>query len=91
MKTCVDLSGRSSGHKTILTALIDSVHVLVELHQLLLVFPDVGLDPQQDPQVPAVLLQVCDTVSIRHVHQHLFGRSELVSGHTNGAQMLAAL
>lgn len=25
------------------------------------------------------------------MHQHLFGRSELLSGHTNGAQMLAAL
>ena len=49
------------------------------------------MHPQQDPQIPAVLLQVCDTVSIRHVHQHLFGRSELVSGHTNGAQMIAAL
>ena len=38
-----------------------------------------------------MLLQVCDTVSIRHVHQHLFGRSEPLSGHTNGAQMHAAL
>ena len=38
-----------------------------------------------------MLLQVCDTVSIRHVHQHLFGRSELLSGHTNGAQMHGAI
>ena len=54
-------------------------------------FPDAWIDPQQDPQVPVVLLQVRDTVSIRHVHQHLFGRSELLSGHTNRAKMLAAL
>ena len=38
-----------------------------------------------------MLLQVCDTVSIRHVMQHLFGRSELLSGHTNGAQMRGAV
>ena len=49
------------------------------------------MDPQQDPQIPVVLLQICDTVSIRHVMQHLFGRSELLSGHTNGAQMRGAI
>ena len=38
-----------------------------------------------------MLLQVCDTVSIRHVMQHLFGASELLSGHTNGAQMRGAI
>jgi hypothetical protein len=38
-----------------------------------------------------VLLEVLCGVIIRHVHQPLFGRSEQLSGHTNGAQMLAAI
>ena len=38
-----------------------------------------------------MLLQVLYGVSIRHVHQNLFSRSERLSGHTNWAQMMSAL